>query len=135
MERLHLAQTNNSPEINFSPKENLFYIRGNSRPEDVREIYDPVISWLKEYMDFLDGRSLYSEENPLIFEFDFGYFNSSSAKFLYDIMYLLKKFIKSGIFVSIAWRYEEEDIDMKEAGEDLALLAEVDIVYIKKVDN
>lgn len=134
MESLFIAGSDFSPEIKLSHKESTFYLRGNSRPEDVREMYLPVLSWLSEYREFLNNQPVkfYSEENPLVFEFDFGYFNSSSAKFLYDIMQELKKIRTSGVKLSTAWCYEEDDIDMKEAGEDLAILAEIDLIYIKK---
>lgn len=134
MEKLFFARTDMSPEISFSHEDSAFSIRGNSRPEDVRDIYYPVIEWLNEYKQFLTNSPelYYTLENPMILEFDFGYFNSSSAKFLYDIMHALKEFINSGIPVSVVWHYEDEDIDMKEAGEDLASMAEIDLIYIKK---
>lgn len=134
MDSFYIAPTDFSPEINFSPASNSFVIKGNSRPEDVRELFDPALEWLSDFLESLkeDSSHSYTENNPFIFQFDLDYFNSSSAKFFYDFLKMIKRFRSSGIPVSIAWSYEEEDIDMKEAGEDLAFLAEMEFVYIRK---
>ena len=47
MEKLYISPTRNTPEIHFSPLENIFLIRGISSPEDVRAMYYPVIEWVK----------------------------------------------------------------------------------------
>lgn len=134
MEAFYSAATEFSPEIRFSPAENIFLLRGNSRPEDVRELFEPVIRWLKEYLHEIlnSDTKIYTGENPLILEFDLDYFNSSSAKFLYDIMMIIKRYRDSDINVNIVWHYDEDDTDMKEAGEDLGILAETELVYIRK---
>lgn len=134
LKRLYVKPSEFSPEINLSHDEKIFLIQGNSRPEDVRDLYYPVVEWLSQYHDLLcqAGESFYSEEDPLTLRFDFGYFNSSSAKFLYDIINLMKSFSESGIPVSIKWYYNPEDIEMKEAGEDLGYLAETELSFIKK---
>jgi hypothetical protein len=67
---------------------------------------------------------------------DLVYFNSSSAKFLYDIFIELKRLIPLGIPVIVEWFYDEEDIDLKEGGMDIALLAEMEFLFIpKKADS
>jgi len=60
------------------------------------------------------------------------YFNSSSAKFLYDIFLEMKRLIPAGIPYIVEWVYDEEDIDLKEAGDDIALLVEMEFSYISK---
>ena len=136
MEKFYLQATELSPEILFSPAQGKFLIKGNSRPEDVRELYWPVIEWLNSYLDYLSegSNNKYNDSNPLTFEFDLEYFNSSSAKFFYDIVMTIRKFPGANIPVRILWKYEEEDTDMKEAGEDLAILAEIEFEYIQKED-
>jgi hypothetical protein len=136
MQKLYISPTPASPEIDFSPEENKFLIRGTSSPEDVRAMYYPVIEWINKYIDeILEGaKTSYSHENPLILKADLTYFNSSSAKFIYDIFSGLKKLIPAGIPVIVEWFYDEEDIDMKEAGTDIALLAEMEFIYVSKKD-
>jgi hypothetical protein len=132
MQKLYISPTPITPEIHFSPEENIFLIRGTSSPEDVRAMYYPVIEWIKIFTDdILEGKiTNYSPENPLKFQADLAYFNSSSAKFFYDIFSELKRLSLSGIPVVVEWFYEEEDIDLKEAGFDIALLAGMEFTYI-----
>lgn len=134
MQKLYISPTTNTPEINFSPEENIFLIRGTSSPEDVRAMYYPVIEWVKSFIDDLlkRGTNNYSSENPFKLQADLLYFNSSSAKFFYDIFFELKRLSPVGIPVTIEWFYDIEDIDLKEAGLDIALLAEMEFTYIAK---
>jgi hypothetical protein len=135
MQKLYVRPTPTTPEVIFSPEENIFLLRGISSPEDVREMYYPVIEWFKKFTDsILEGNIVrFSSENPLILKIDLDYFNSSSAKFLYDIFFELKKLTPAGIPFSIQWHYEEEDIDMKEAGYDISLLVGTEFTYIPKI--
>ncbi len=137
MEKLHINQTVITPEVKFLPDENQFFIRGNSAPEDVRALYYPVIEWLKVFADDMhDGANkIFTEENPLRFEIDLSYFNSSSAKFIFDILTELKRLPPAGVPVKIFWIYDEDDPDMKEAGSDIALLAGMDFTYTEKPVN
>jgi hypothetical protein len=134
MQRLFIKQTDTTPEINFSPDENIFILRGKSAPEDVRAMYYPVIKWIKIFVDdILEGEyKKYSPENPLKMQADLEYFNSSSAKFFYDIFSELKRLDTNNIPVIVEWFYDEEDIDQKEAGSDIALLVEMEFVFVPK---
>ena len=132
MKQLYIKQTASTPEINFSPDENIFIIRGNSAPEDVRAMYYPVIEWIKIFVDdVIEGEyKNFSSENAVKLQVDLAYFNSSSAKFLYDIFSELKRLIDNNIPVLVEWFYDELDFDHKEAGMDIALLVEMEFVYI-----
>ncbi len=134
MERLYISRTRNTPEIHFSPLENIFLIRGISSPEDVRAMYYPVIEWIKQYIDEIleAGNSNFTSDSPLRFQIELKYFNSSSAKFLYDIFQELNRLVPSGIPFVVEWVYDKEDIDLKEAGSEIALLAGIEFSYIAK---
>jgi hypothetical protein len=134
MEKLYIVPTSTTPEINFSPQENVFLIRGVSSPEDVRALYYPVIDWIKVYVNNLleIENKKYTIESPFRFRTDLIYFNSSSAKFLYDIFQELKRLIPSGIPFVVEWVFDEEDIDLQEAGSDIASLVGMEFSYIAK---
>jgi SiaC family regulatory phosphoprotein len=134
MQRLFQEKTALTPEIQLSPEENSFYIRGISSPEDVRALYYPVIEWINAFCSetIEDNKLNFTTENPLVFKADLEYFNSSSAKFMYDIFLELKRLTASGIPVVVEWHYEESDIDLKEAGFDIATLAGMEFTYIPK---
>ena len=134
MDILKIKETENSPEICLSHQEKNFYIRGVSRPEDVSGFYQPIVEWMEHYQDYLCTYEpdRYSGDDPMTFRLEFEYFNSSTAKFLFDILTSIKSLAECNIPIQLAWVYESEDIDMKEAGEDLSLLIDMDFVYIEK---
>jgi len=132
MKRLYIEPTPISPEINLSPEERLFTIRGNSSPEDVRALYYPVIEWIELFVsDTLEGDYKFTPADPLRIIVDLHYFNSSSAKFLYDIFILLRKLKEQNVPLDIEWQYDPDDYDQKEAGEDLASLAGLEFTYVE----
>ncbi len=134
MDKLIINPSLTIPEIVLSLEDDIYYIKGTSRPEDVRAIYYPVIEWIKILSErLLSGEiNKYTKDNPLKFQIDLVYFNSSSAKFLYDIFCELKIIPEKGIPLMVEWYYEEEDTDMLDAGKDIALLAEMEFTYIVK---
>ncbi len=134
MQKLYIDKTHNTPEIKFSPSENIFVIRGTSAPEDVRALYYPVIEWTKIFVDdALEGElPQYSSGNPVRLQIDLDYFNSSSAKFLFDIFSELKRLFLKDIKVEVDWYYDKDDADQKEAGADISLLVEMDFTFIPK---
>ena len=109
-------------------------MRGISSPEDVRAIYYPVIEWFRNYIDSLveENSNHYSNDSPLKFQVDLEYFNSSSAKFLYDIFLELKRLSSSSIPVIVEWIYDEEDTGLQEAGSDIASLVDMEFTYVPK---
>jgi hypothetical protein len=131
MQKLYLPATHNSPEINFSPEERIFFMRGISSPEDVRAIYYPVIEWFRNYTNgMIEDNHIH--DSPLRFQVDLEYYNSSSAKFLYDIFLELKRLSSSSVPVIVEWLYDEEDTDLQEAGSDIASLVNMEFTYIPK---
>ncbi len=133
VEKLYMAPSESMPEVTLSHEDNVFRISGISRPENIRKIYEPIVQWLTDYKNILiNDDSIYSEDNPFILQLDLVYFNSSTAKFLYDIVMILKSIKEEGIPTTINWFYDPEDPDCREAGEDLAILAEIDFVYIER---
>jgi len=134
MEILNINPTHISPTIRFIPEKNDFSITGMSAPEDVRALYYPVIEWIDKFnIELQSGNNkIFNATNPLTLKIDLNYFNSASAKFLLDILLELKKIRESGTPVVVEWYYEEDDIDMKEAGEDISELVEMELKYIIK---
>lgn len=135
MQELYISPTSGSPEVHFSPVENIFLIRGISSPEDVRAMYYPVIEWIRNFINDLvqaEPQINYTTENPLRFKTDLVYFNSSSAKFLYDIFMELQRLIPAGIPFIVEWYYDKEDIDLKEAGSEIASLAGMEFSFVPK---
>jgi hypothetical protein len=132
MEKLYISPTPLTPEINFSPEENIFLIKGVSAPEDVVALYTPVNEWVKRFVDDLIhfGPRHYSTVYPITFKIELVYFNSSSAKFLYDMFMELKRLLAVGIPAIVEWTYDDEDEDIKEAGSAIASLLDMEFIFI-----
>ncbi len=124
--------TETTPDIYFSPEENRFEIKGKSAPEDVRGLYYPVVEWMTAFVAWVKENNHFTDSRPLVFKVDLEYFNSSSAKFLFDILNQLKDLSHEGVPVIIEWYYDSEDSDLREAGEDLSLLCEIEFSYCPK---
>lgn len=132
MEALIIKQTETCPRLTFDPANNIFEISGVSRPEDVRSFYYPVIEWLGKFKtEVIDEKKVvYDKDHPLDFNIKLSYFNSSSAKFLFDIFSELHDLHKEGHAVKIYWFFEERDDDLREAGEEMSELLEMPFNYI-----
>jgi hypothetical protein len=104
MKDLIIEPTNKTPLVEFHLDGKLT-LAGNSYPENVRDFYEPVITWV----DQLD-----TDEINLDLIMD--YTNTASAKFLLE---MLRKFDITSRFktVNINWYYEEDDEDTLEAGQ------------------
>jgi len=133
MESLRIEKTDKTPGIILDAYNDNFEISGNSLPENVREFYFPVINWLIEFeKEVLDKKVIkFDKTHPLNFKFKMNYFNSSSTKFLYDIMRGLIRFHEKGHVIRILWYFETEDEDMKYAGEEMSELLNVPFQFIE----
>ena len=133
MEPLVIEATDKTPGIILDPYNDNYEISGISRPENVREFYYPVINWLNEFeKEVLNKKVLkFDEKHPLNFNFKMNHFNSSSAKFMYDVMRELVKFHKKNHVIRILWYFEKEDEDMKYAGEEMSELLEIPFQFIE----
>lgn len=134
MDALIIKETIATPRIEFDVTKNIFELQGCSRPEDVRDFYAPVILWLTDFKNSVDD-NLKSKhlDNPLVFKFKFDYFNSSSAKFILDILVLINQIHMLGLNMKIDWYFDENDDDMKEVGEELSEV--VDFQFDYKITN
>jgi len=134
MEVLNIKGTNVSPEVNFDHKALTFEMAGYSRPENVRDFYMPILSWLEQFVaEIITTKPSISK--PVAFNFRMIYFNSSSAKFLFDMITHINAIHKNNVPVMINWYFDEDDEELKEAGEELSEMADFPFSYyeVKKV--
>jgi hypothetical protein len=82
MNRLEIASTKSTPEVNLDPIQHELSIKGQSYPENSYKFYEPIIHWLDQYAKTLN------ENQNVIINFDLPYINTSSSKCL---MMLLDK--------------------------------------------
>jgi hypothetical protein len=107
MEKLIIEPTANSPRIVLDPESRNFEFSGESRPENVRKFYLPILEWLEAYT--AEQEKLKDDERTfgLLCQFNFEYFNSTSAKYILDIFKSLNAISALDIELEIKWLYEE----------------------------
>lgn len=118
------AETRDKPYIIFDPQNNRFEIKGNSLPEDTTLFYKPIIEWIIEY-----------SKNPnktthLICSLD--YFNSSSAKMLYELFIELERINESDNEVKVTWYYDSDDHLIEEKGLEFQSILEIPFSVVEK---
>lgn len=123
MNPLILEATNTTAKLILDPTKNLFEISGESRPENTGKFFNPIVEWLNGYQNVLYfQKSNYGKAPKMSFRFSFDYFNSTSAKYIADMLTIMEKYVASGYEAEAVWCYDERDVDMKESGEEFALL-------------
>jgi len=131
MEKLIIEPTLNSPRVILDPEKKIFEFSGESRPENVKNFFMPVLEWLEDFSDELSEQDSTNGKFPLEFHFNFEYFNSTSAKFILDIFKTLSKLNSRGKEVEVKWHYEEDDEDMLEVGKEMSRMARLPFDYVK----
>jgi len=115
--RLHATSTTPSVEFNFS--DNQFLLMGELYPEDVRPFYDEAIKPLVKHLRTTVKQSI-------LFEFKLTYYNSTSAKMLFEMIEELDAAAGRGNQVLIKWWHAEDDDNMQEFGEEFS----EDVVHV-----
>lgn len=129
MRKLIIEQKSSSPKVILDPEKKIYLISGESRPPDVREFYGQIFEWLEEFSKYITGSDRKNE--PVIFNFNFEYFNSSSGKLILDICKILAGFhLKAGNIV-INWHYEKDDHDMLEAGKEISRIVKFPFEFLE----
>ena len=130
MEKLVIEPTFNSPSVILDPESNQFDFSGESRPENVRKFYLPILEWLDSFAKEQSEMGSSARSSSLLVRFNFEYFNSTSAKYILDIFKALNVLNDIGIEILVKWLYEEDDEDMLEVGEEMSRMSKLDFEYI-----
>lgn len=124
MEKLVAEGSKDKPTVNFDKEKGYLYIGGSSLPENVLEVYAPILEWIDQYID---------EPNPVTkIEFFFEYLNTASSQM---IMRILEKCIELKSRCNtlvINWCYTAGDLDMRDFGHELIELTNYPINIITR---
>ena len=129
MRKLTIEKTTSSPKVILDPDNEIYLISGESRPPDVREFYSQILTWLQEFSLYLNGPDY--NNGPIIFNFDFEYFNSSSGKLILDICKVLAGLRLQGFNIIVKWYHEKEDGDMLEVGKEMSKIVKFPFEFIE----
>ncbi len=91
------------PVINFNYQTGICEISGESYMEETYKFYEPIILWLKEYC---------TGNRPITLNIKLIYFNTSSSRFILEILDTLKTYQTKGSKVEINWYYKKDDPDI-----------------------
>ena len=119
MNDIHIEPSVKTPKVYFNASTGVCEIGGRSIPENSTEFYRPIFDWLDNYLS--------EPSSSTEFNFKLEYFNTSSSKCILDVLRKLEKLYKEGNKVVVKWFYEEDDEDMKEAGENYQRIVSVPI--------
>ena len=103
--------TEDEPEIILDKEKNIFQFTGCSMPEDPGKVFNPVLDWIKSYMQTPNAST--------VVEFKMDYFNSSSARFFVEILEEFEELYDNGSDVKIIWFHFLDDVVIQERGEDI----------------
>ena len=93
MEAYRFNKTKTTPHISFDPATGIFEIKGESRPENVRTFFEPILLWIEDFFNHVKTNGI-NNINPIILTIQLGYFNSSSAKFIQKNSQVIYNFIR-----------------------------------------
>ncbi len=122
MDALRIHSTLKTPDILFDPSKGIFDIKGKSVPDDAENFYKPILDWFDDY--------LVDPNEETIMTIDLEYFNISSSKRLLFLLYKLNELTSKRKNVRIRWKYNEEDEDMFEVGQDYAFMVKVPFDFV-----
>ena len=123
---LVIQATDYTPDVSFNLKENKFEIQGVSRPENVLGFYKEIFDWISSH-----EAEIVENDAPMILEFKLTYFNTTSAKYLSQLLLKFNKIMEQGKQLVVNWYYQEGDDKTLEDGEDLAFSCDMDINFLQ----
>jgi len=122
MSVLELGPGHAEPRIILDRDKGIFELSGKSFPEDVREFYNPVLSWIDEYIKVPNALT--------IFDFRLTFFNTSSHKILLAIFFRLETILQIDKKVIIKWYYPKGDDELLEAGKEFSEQFEIPFEFV-----
>ena len=111
MDNLIIEKTVSTPSINFDYNMKKLRISGESFPENAAKFYEPVMKWIKEYLNKI------KEEETKV-EFEIIYFNSSTSKIFMTIFSLFDEEVERGKNMTVDWIAPEDNDIAIECGEE-----------------
>lgn len=113
---LKIEGSEDCPDILMDADLSIFQIIGNSTPEDVNSVYDPLFDWFDA-----DGKELDNCQCKMFFR----YLSSASHHKVFNLLKILDDQYSDGKKLSIEWAYEKIDDDMLRLGLDFASILNI----------
>ncbi len=108
MNNIYLEKAIKTPLISFDYDKGVLLMEGVSVPENTVDFYNPIVFWLREYVQ--------NPKEHTTFDLKLEYFNTSTSVVLLNMFRALSELGEDKL--TINWHYEEDDVEMEEAGQD-----------------
>lgn len=132
MNTLKIEATTFTPEINFDIENNTLSFLKVSKPANAIEFYKPVF----EFLDHFEKSKVKSKViNELVIDFKFDYFNTATAKILYELLKKIKNIQEQGVEIIINWYYHSDDEDLLEEGEIMSEALDLSFNFVPILDE
>lgn len=128
MDTLLIEGKTSSPSVDFNPTTGLLKIIGRSIPENPVKFYQPIESWIFEYLKTAP------QNIELYVHLD--YLNTHSTECLLILMKKIEAYYKdSNNNTKVIWNFDKDDEDMEALGEDLASIAQIPFEYKEIIED
>lgn len=120
--KIEIQETDLTPAVILDSQNNLIKIEGQSIHSQPQKFYEPVLFWIQSQ----------KKKRPKNFQIHIKlrFFNTYTSKILLEILFQLKRFDLIGCNVDFYWYYENDDFEIKEAGENYSIIIEKTFHYI-----
>ncbi len=126
MNKLILAATDTTPQVTLDHLQNRFEFIGESCPEDAKQFYSSLFSWIEEYKNYLYFINEHSgNKKNLVFTFHLSYVSSSALKYTYNFLQKIEELKPMCESVTIRWLYDKDDTDMEENGQEFSTMVHI----------
>ncbi len=127
LERLEIAAGEQTPSVILDKEKGILKIEGFSFSDSPHIFYAPVVEWFWDYC------SSPNEETLVVFSFT--YVNSTSVRFINDILKKLDELVLAGKKTSVSWLISPEDEDIEQLGQELKALHKVPFTISQKEEE
>ena len=127
MEPLQIPSTQNQvPDVELDPDAGVLTFAGQCYMDNADKFFDPIFNWLEEFLDVYD--------QDILFEMQLEYFNTSSAKCLWEIFMRLERYQKEkGATAIVQWYFEEDDENTWDLFEDFKAEVAIKFVHVDEL--
>lgn len=122
MDQYKIEPSRNTPEIVLRPDGNM-KIKGRSIHENVADFYQAALQWADEY--------IIDPPDTTYVDIHLEYFNSSSAKYIIQLLQRFRLVALKNKKFFINWFYEEGDEDILERGEYFSSVLDIPFNFIE----
>lgn len=124
MEPLYIESSHKTPEVSLDAQKGWIAIKGVADEEDALGFFFPIIQWLDVYIKHP------AKHTEMVLEFK--YYNTASAKSLYEVLKRVSEIQKSGCTLTVNWYYHKGDEHLLSEIETFSDITNLPIQAIEK---